>query len=302
MYMPSLRSDLAEAGNGLKFPSLRTVIFCLEDSIAEADLPLAMDNLEAALPKLQKSKVHRFIRPRNLEVLARLLSFPGIESVEGFVIPKADRSTLPGYLRLLEKREGFLVMPTLETRAVFDLGEMYRLRDYLISSPLRGRVPLLRVGSMDLLGILSLRRDLSRVIYETPVGHVIDQLITVFKPADLSLSAPGFEGLDNPEVLAEELSLDVGRGLFGKTCVHPAQVEAIHSAYKVSAEELEMAEAILDTERPAVFRLGGRMCEKAVHTNWAVTVLERARIFGSIGDSPIAYYHPSEDSAFGPRA
>ncbi|MDR0571398.1 MAG: HpcH/HpaI aldolase/citrate lyase family protein, partial [Rickettsiales bacterium] len=129
--------------------------------------------------------------------------------------------------------------------------------------------------------ILNLRRDVKNTIYESPIGHTIDQLINVFKPANLELAAPGFEGLGQDEVLTAELSLDIGRGLFAKTAIHPRQVDIIHSAYMVNSEDLEMAEAIVDPQSTAVFRLGNRMCEKAVHTSWALKVLERARIYGS---------------------
>jgi citrate lyase beta subunit len=294
MYMPSIRSDLAEVGNGLKYSNLRTVVFCLEDSISQADLTLAFDNVKKLLPRLQPSPVHRLLRPRNPAVLAALLETPFIGRIDGFVLPKADRLSIPGYLSLLEPYEDFVVMPTLETRDVFDLTEMYRLRDYLATSPLKPRIPVLRVGSMDLLGILSLRRDIDRVIYDTPVGHAIDQLITVFRPVDLALSGTSFEGLDRPDVLVDELSLDVDRGLFAKTCVHPSQIDIIHAAYKVRPEELEMAEAIVDPTRPAVFRMGGRMCEKAVHSSWAAIVLERAAIFGAYPKTP--FFQPDQDT------
>ncbi|MDR2141100.1 MAG: HpcH/HpaI aldolase/citrate lyase family protein [Deltaproteobacteria bacterium] len=302
MYAPATRPDLAEIGNGLKLPNLRSVVFCAEDSVSQADLPLAMANLKNLLPRLGQAPIHRFIRPRNLEVLAALLALPHIQRIEGFVIPKADLTTLPDYLRLLEGYDHFEIMPTLETKAVFDPSEMRRLRDYLAQSPLAPRIAALRVGSLDLLSVLSLRRELTRVIYDTPLGYAIDQLIAIFKPAQFELSAPGFEGLDQPLTLMEELSMDVNRGLFAKTCVHPSQVDLIHEAYQAQPEELEMAEAILSPETPAVFRLGGRMCEKAVHANWAATVLERARIFGARPKTPMAFYPTTLGESLKPRA
>jgi citrate lyase beta subunit len=145
---------------------------------------------------------------------------------------------------------------------------------------------------MDLLSILGLRRDLARSIYDTPIGHAIDQLVTVFKPVGLDLTAPVFEGLNQRETLASELSLDVGRGLFAKTAIHPSQINVIQDAYKVGPDELAMATAIIDPSRPAVFRLGDRMCEKAVHSNWAATVLERSRLFGARDAEPKPFRDP----------
>jgi citrate lyase beta subunit len=294
MYAPATRPDLAELGNGLKLPNLRTVVFCAEDSVSLNDLPLALQNIQLALPKLEKVPIHRFIRPRNIEVLKTLLRAPSVTKVNGFVIPKADLNTLPAYLKLLERFEGFEIMPTLETKAVFDLTAMCRLRDFLANSPLASRIAVLRIGSLDLLSVLSLRRDITRAIYDTPIGHAIDQLITIFKPAGFDLSAPGFEGLNQPRTMMEELSLDVSRGLFAKTCVHPNQVDLIHDAYKVQPEELEMAEAILSPDSPAVFRMAGRMCEKAVHANWAAVTLERARLFGAWPKSALSFYQTTE--------
>ncbi|MDR1312250.1 MAG: HpcH/HpaI aldolase/citrate lyase family protein [Deltaproteobacteria bacterium] len=281
MYMPALRSDLAEAGNGEKFPGLRTVVFCTEDSVREADLPLALGNIHGALERLEDGGIFRFVRPRNPPTLEALLSMRLIGRVTGFVLPKADLDTLPAYFSLLERHEAFKIMPILETPAVFDAAELSRLRDYLANSPLRDRISALRIGGLDLFSILRLRRDISRSIYESPVGHLIDGLITVFKPAGLELTAPGFEGLESPEALARELGLDIGRGLFSKTAVHPCQVDIINSAYRARTDELEAAAAILDPARPAVFRLQGRMCEKAVHTSWAKETVERARLFGT---------------------
>ncbi|MDR1607635.1 MAG: HpcH/HpaI aldolase/citrate lyase family protein [Deltaproteobacteria bacterium] len=297
MYAPATRPDLIALGNSLKYPNLRTVVFCTEDSVSLNDLPKAIKNLQLTFPRLVKAPIQRFVRPKNLEVLKTLLTLPGVENVNGFVLPKADLDTLPSYFKLLARHEAFELMPTLETKAVFDLVSMRRLRDYLAKSPLASRIAVLRIGSLDLMSVLSLRRDINRVIYDTPIGHAIDQLITIFKTAGFSLSAPGFEGLDQAQILMDELSLDVSRGLFAKTCVHPDQVDIIHDAYKVTPEELEMAEAILSPERPAVFRMAERMCEKAVHANWAAVTMERARLFGAWPKSALPFFQTSDEIA-----
>jgi citrate lyase beta subunit len=280
MYMPSLRTDLIEAGNGLKYKNLRTVVFCTEDSTDEKDLPLALGNIHNCLGKLADGGIFRFIRPRNPGVLQILLKMPNINKITGFVLPKADLGNLPAYFEVLGTHENFEIMPTIETKIAFDLPQLYRLRDYLAASPLMGRITALRIGALDLLNILSLRRNVSRSIYLSPIGHIIDQLITVFRPSGLELAAPGYEGLKPNKVLGDELTLDISRGLFAKTAIHPDQIDIIHQAYQVDATDLEMAEAIMDPSRPPIFKLGSRMCEKAVHVNWAVTVYQRARLFG----------------------
>jgi citrate lyase beta subunit len=280
LYMPALRADLAEVGNGRKYGNLRSLIYCTEDSILERDLPRAMAVLAETLPRLESAAVNRFIRVRNPEILSRLLEFKGIENISGFVIPKADLRTLPAYCTILEPHKHFSLMLTLETETVFDLTALCRLRDFLLQSPLRERIAALRTGAQDILSLLGLRREPGVTIYETPMGFIIDQLIAVFRPAGFALAAPVFEYFDAPGLLRRELELDISRGMYGKVALHPAQLEIIESAYKVSRRDLEAAQAVLNPERPAIFRLHDRMYEKAVHTQWAHIIEKRAELCG----------------------
>jgi citrate lyase beta subunit len=78
LYVPSLRNDLIEVGNRVKFPNLRSVIFCAEDSVSDIDLPTALNNIRTTLPCLEPCGICRFIRPKNLEVLKSLLDMPYI--------------------------------------------------------------------------------------------------------------------------------------------------------------------------------------------------------------------------------
>jgi len=281
LYMPALRSDLAEVGNGHKYKNLRSLIYCTEDSILESDLSRALDSLAKALPRLDAVPINRFIRPRRPEVLARLLDFKGLANITGFVIPKADLHTLPDYFAILEAHEGFSLMITLETEAAFDLMHMYRLRDFLAGSHFKERIAAIRIGVQDLLSLLGLRREPGNIIYETPLGVVTDQLLTIFRPAGFDVVAPAFEYLNAPDLLLREIRADISRALYGKTALHPEQLEIIASAYKVSPQDLKAAGAVLDPERPATFRLHDRIYEKAVHTNWAHTIEKRARIYGT---------------------
>jgi citrate lyase beta subunit len=280
LYMPALRPDLAEIGNGRKHAGVRSLIYCTEDSVLERDLPRALDSLAEALPRLEPSPVKRFVRPRNPGVLSRLLGFTGVENVSGFVIPKADLRTLPAYFAVLEPHQRFSLMITLETKAVFDHASLYRLRRFLVQSPLRERIAAIRIGAQDLLSLLGLRREPGATIYETPLGFIIDQILTVFRPAGFALAAPLFEYFDAPGLLRRELEADIARGLYGKAALHPAQLEIIESAYKVPLRDLEAAQAVLDPERPAVFRLHDRMYEKAVHSQWARSMEKRAELYG----------------------
>lgn len=286
LYVPATGKDLAAIANGRKFKNLRSAVFCTEDAISEQSLPEAIQNLHQSLDRFEKADLLRFIRPRNPGVLEKILDIPAIGNIDGFVLPKVTVESLTTYFRILERHEEYKVMVTLETRDVFDPSELSRMRDTLATSAYKDRILTIRIGGLDLLNILGIRRACNRTIYDTPVGYCIHQMVTTFKPVGFNLSGPACECLMNPETLRQEVELDLLNGLFGKTAVHPAQIDIIQSAYRVSEEDLEMAQAILAPTSPAVFRMHNTLCEKATHRNWAYGIIERSEVYGTRKDGP----------------
>jgi len=280
LYVPGTHNDLDAIGNGYKIPNLRSLVFCTEDSVSEKDLPSAMRNIGSSLEKLKHVDFMRFIRPRNPAVLMEFLLMKGIAAIDGFVLPKVWLDNLPLYFKLLELHRNFKVMITLETKEVFNLNQLCRLRDTLVEKQYKNRIFTIRIGGLDLLNILGIRRACDRTIYDTPISHCINQVVTTFKPYGFNLSAPAYECFKNFKTLQKETELDLLHGLVSKTAIHPSQIEIIQSAYKVSIHDLETARTLIDPESPAIFRLYDRMCEKATHLNWAQGIVERANIYG----------------------
>ena len=280
LYLPATRLDLIEVVRGERLSEVRSVIFCTEDSVRLKDLPFAIENLRAPIRALTSaSHQMRFIRVRNPEVMRKVLALPGIEKLDGFVLPKVTRSALSEYLKLL-RGTGHLIMPTLETKEVFDEREMIALRRAMDKDGVRERVLSLRIGGNDLLSIIGMRRPRGRTLYETSIGQVIARLVTTFKPSGFNLSAPVFEYLNDIETLQREVEEDLAHGLIGKTAIHPDQVPLIHACYRVHASDLEMASHILRDDAPAVFRMYDSMCEPATHRNWARNLCKSASCFG----------------------
>lgn len=281
LYVPAVRHDLFDIVSGGRHSNLRSSVVCLEDSIRTGDAPLALTNLAQLLHRLAGEPGARrppvFVRPRDASMLAHILGLEGIEAVKGFVIPKATADSLPAYLRSLASDE-HLLMPTLETREVFDPAELRRLRDQLLS--IEHRILAIRIGGNDLLQNIGTRRSHVRSVYQGPLGGTIAVLVTAFAPFGFSLSAPVFEHFDNPDLLREEVEHDIEHGLLTKTAIHPAQIDIIQAAYRVGAHELAEARAILAGDKGGVFALNGSMCEPATHARWAGTIVKRARIFG----------------------
>jgi citrate lyase beta subunit len=280
LYMPAHRRDLMDCANGEKLSMLRSMIFCTEDAVSDADVESSLRHLSLCLQGFKDSPHrYRFIRVRNPEVLTRLLALPHIEHIDGFVLPKFNTGILNAYFDQLQGTS-FKIMPTLETKEVFDAGAMIELRQALLQHPLFGQILMLRIGGNDLMSLLGIRRPRHLTLYETPIGHVISQLVTIFKPYGFSLSAPVFEYLDEMATLKKEIGLDLAHGLMGKAAIHPAQILVIEATYRVEHEDYDMALRLLDQSAPAVFKMHNAMCEVATHLHWALDIIKRQQHYG----------------------
>ncbi len=284
MYVPTTQdpSALIAIGNGEKYPQLRSLIYCTEDAVRADQLNAALHNVRHTLPHLNdKERPLRFIRVRSPYVLGKCLAMKGIHKIDGFVLPKLTATNLPNYLAHLGNKHPFLLMPTLETEETWDFRQMNKLRRMLQKDPrVRDRILCLRIGGNDLNRTLRVRRDPTRTIYDTPVGNLISRLAGEFIPHGFGLTAPVFESMAHPDVLAEDVKLDLLHGLFGKTAIHPDQIAVIEEGFKVHPGDLEEATKILDCNAPAVFRSRGRMCEPTTHAPWAQDQITRSGIYG----------------------
>ncbi len=285
LYVPTTHPDLEAIAAGNKLADVRSIIFCTEDAVKEIDLGSALANLANSLNHLQFTEGHRrFVRARNPEVLRQVLCMPGAALLDGFVLPKVTADNIDTYMDCLE-HEGsptHWVMPTLETREVFNDASVQDLLQRMDSAHWRERILTLRIGGNDLLSLLRMRRPRGRTIYETPIGQVIARLATTFIPYGFSLSAPVFEHFDDVQTLSREIEEDLNHGLLGKTAIHPTQVPLIERHYRVRQQDVEVAMHILHHDAPGVFKLHQSMCEPSTHRPWAHSVLEAARCFGSV--------------------
>ena len=281
LYVPANHKHLTQVASGERLNHVRSLIFCTEDAVAERDLSYALFNLSVALANMRsESGVQRFVRVRNVEVMARVLAMPGADRLSGFVIPKATSANFDGYFRQVRDTK-HLLMPTLETVDVFDDGEMQLFRQTLEAPGVRARILALRIGGNDLLALLGLRRPRNMTLYRTPLGPVIARLVTTFRPYGFMLTAPVFEYLDLPDLLDAEVAEDIAYGMVGKTAIHPSQVAQIERHYTVRDCDLAVAQAILDQHSAAVFSMHNAMCEVATHRAWAEHTILQSKVFGA---------------------
>jgi citrate lyase beta subunit len=281
IYIPANHKHLMAVAEGARLGHARSLIFCTEDAVADADLSWALFNLSVVLANMQpNARAERFVRVRNPEVLARVLAMPGADKLTGFVLPKCTRHNFDAYFKQV-RCTGHMLMPTLETADVFNDNEMRLFREALEAPGVRSRILALRIGGNDLLALLGLRRPRNMTIYRTPLGPVIARLVTTFRPYGFVLTAPVFEHLDLPDLLDQEVAEDMAYGMVGKTAIHPTQIALIERHYRVGANDLEAARAILDVDSPAVFQMHNSMCEVATHRAWAQRMVEQSNVFGA---------------------
>ena len=282
LYLPCTRADLPQAAEG-KAGRARSWILCLEDAVRQEDLPMALDRLREFL-EVYEPRAERmvFVRVRNPEVFAQVLEMPGSGKLDGYVWPKAEKSNAGAYAEKLGGRSQW-VMPTLETADAFDAGKMRLFAEEMERLGFSDRVLSLRVGGNDLMNLLGVRRSRVRTIYDSALSGTLGMLSSVFKPLGYNLTAPVFELMDCRELLNREVPRDLEYGYFGKTAIHPDQIPWIEEHFKADADDFEAASLILAPGAPAVFKHNGAMCEPATHRNWALLMLERARIYGVSG-------------------
>ena len=286
LYMPATRTDLAEVILHGKIPELRSMVICLEDAVSEEQLDVALFNLSELLDELkdsadqenQDSRPLVFIRPRHDKMARELIEKYDLAGIDGFVVPKFTKSTLPSWWEIILETT-LALMPTLETREVYDVQEMTELAALLETHPCRDRIVALRIGGNDLMSVISMRHPKNLTLYDGPMGYVIKMLVAVFAPRGFSLTAPVCEQIENIELLERELTQDIAHGLVGKTAIHPAHLNLIHQRLMVEKDDYEDALRIINSSQ-AVFKSQGAMCEPATHRNWAVSVLERSKYCG----------------------
>jgi citrate lyase beta subunit len=274
LYIPGDRPSLADDLARVHCTRPYNVAICLEDAVRAEDRPQARLRVAEALAGACEFPRHILIRPDSSESLRLLLEVAPMDRVAGFILPKASSKLLEEWLRLTGDK---MIMPILETSVVLDLAGRTGIADLCASQ--RVRIPCARIGANDLLKLLGgLRRPRGQTIYDTPLARVIDDLIATFAPRGVPLSGPVFDQFSDIDTLSREARADADRGLFGKSAIHPCQLEVIWDAMLPSEHELEQARALMSSGAPAVFAMHGMMLESACHRPWAAQVLEIERL------------------------
>ena len=311
LYAPADHEGIIDAIYYNRIPYLKSVAFCLEDTIQDAYLVQAenkliehMTLLYDAMKKgvLQQKKLPLiFIRIRTpkqmIDIFRRLKKCQKI--LTGFILPKFDSKNKEEYKEavfLINKESEAIkyVMPTLETHSILKKetrqSELYGIKKTL--DDMKKYVLNVRVGGNDFCNIYGLRRNQNQSIYDILVMQdVLSDISSVFLE-DYVVSGVVWEYFagetDKTEQwkigLQKELEKDKLNGFIGKTAIHPSQLSVIHKAYAVDSGDYEDAKAILNwqqtTRAVAKSVKYARMNESKVHQKWAERIMALYYIYG----------------------
>jgi citrate lyase beta subunit len=302
LYVPALRNGLAQLVAQRASDGVRSVILCLEDSIAdgcdeeaEASLMQALCELEA----LGRPMPHVFVRPRSHSQLVRILERAPAGSCRGVVIPKFTLERGSEWLSAIQDYAllaggSFWAMPILETR---DLVAPSRRSSWLrdcadLLDERQDVVCGVRVGTSDISGHLGLRRDDRTTVYGlAPIAAVLSDAIAELygHPGVPALFGGVWEyipdvgrGLSSMGAFSREVQMDIAHGFKGKSIIHPSQAAVVMACLAVSFADWVDASAVLQGDGASRSSVAPRMNEAKPHRLWATETLLRARHWGVV--------------------
>ncbi|MEO3751037.1 HpcH/HpaI aldolase/citrate lyase family protein [Streptomyces sp. B6B3] len=227
LYSPATRPSLAADVRKQAAAGVVSMVLCLEDSIGDAEVPDAEQNLLRQLHQLHTDEHARradagadagaalpllFVRVREpvqiTGIAARL--GPALRLLAGFVLPKFTAASGPAFLEALTDAEvlcgrRLLAMPVLESPELLHLesrAEALRGAAQVIDK-YRERIPAIRLGVTDFCSAYGLRRTPDMTAYDVQlVASVVGDVVNVFGRADgrgYTVTGPVWEYFRTPE-------------------------------------------------------------------------------------------------------
>ncbi|MFC9067245.1 HpcH/HpaI aldolase/citrate lyase family protein [Streptomyces harbinensis] len=211
LYSPATRPRLAADIRKQQAAGVVSMVLCLEDSISDAEVPGAEENLVRQFARLEREGADDrlpllFIRVRTPEQITDLTSRLGtaVRLLAGFVLPKFTADAGPAFLEALTGAEvmsgrRLLAMPILESPELLHLeSRAERLAAAArVLDKYRERIPAVRLGVTDFCSAYGLRRTPDMTAYDVHlVASVIADVVNVFGRADgtgFTVSGPVWE-------------------------------------------------------------------------------------------------------------
>jgi citrate lyase beta subunit len=198
LYSPATRPGLAADIRKRAASGVVSMVLCLEDSISDAEVPGAEENLLRQLAQLDSDGDSElpllFIRVRVPEQITGLTGRlgPALRLLAGYVLPKFTAASGPAFLEALTDAEvmcgrRLLTMPVLESPELLHLetrAEALAATAAVLDKH-RDRIPAVRLGVTDFCSTYGLRRPPDLTAYDVQiVASAIGDVVNVFGRAD----------------------------------------------------------------------------------------------------------------------
>jgi len=279
LFIPATHKDLLEVIEAKKYKNLRSVVIDSEDGIDSKKLDIAIKSIKNTLIKFTHSSCLVFIRPRDVNMLKKLLTFEGIDKIDGFVLPKFSLSNAYSYLKITGTN--YAIMPSIEGEELFDVEKLSELKDILLHY--KDQIITIRFGLEDMLRQLSMRRKCEHSIFDMSVtSSVLGNFIAIFKSAGFNISAGVYPCFKDSKGFENDVLRDLQEGLFTKTIIHPNQIEIIEEQYKVTWEEFNEACEIYGNS-DSIFNQNDKMAERDTMSPYSLEIIKRAEVYGIKG-------------------
>lgn len=277
LFIPAIHKDLEAVVCNNKYPELKSVLVDTEDGINDENLDTAFKAIDKLLNIYEKKKLAVFIRPRDIEVLEKILNIKNIEKIDGFILPKFSLSNAQNYFDLLQDND-FLIMPSIEGKELFNQNSLYELREILLKNT--ENILLLRFGLEDILRQLTIKRISQESIFDLSVlSYILGNFIATFKSVGFAISGGVYPNFTDDDGFIKDVKRDLREGLFSKTIIHPRQIELSNELYRVSKDELREALEISQSDE-AVFNQNGKMAEVVTMRPYSYEIILRAEVYG----------------------
>ncbi|WP_419960777.1 HpcH/HpaI aldolase/citrate lyase family protein [Psychrobacillus sp. BM2] len=319
LYLPGSMPNFSYKLSNNNLKNLTSAIICLEDAVSDSELSAAEQNVVNELKLIEQNDLNGlidtneipllFIRIRTVQHLEKMSTLLGsaISYITGIVLPKCTSHNVKSFFLCLQNLNlqhsiHLYALPILETKEIIytETREQELSNLYTVFKQFEDLILTIRVGATDFTSLFSQRRPGNRTIYDLLlITNCLTDILNKFnrKEDNFVISGPVYEYFESQDsfrlftdtnsiesILWNEVQLDVLNGFYGKTCIHPSQIDIVNSAYIVSKELFEDACLIVENNAATngVLRSSARnkMNEVKPHYSWAMKIIAQAEIYG----------------------
>ena len=277
LFVPADHKNLPKILLAQRYTQLQSVVIDFEDGLEESSLEGSFQHLKSLLATITHATPFVFLRPRNSEMLKKMLQLPNIEKCDGFVLPKFSLENALSYTQPLCDTP-FMWMPSIEGEELFEPQKLQHLKNILL--PYKKQIVCIRFGLEDMLKRLSMKRSCQKSVFDYAVTQsVLGNFLAVFKSEGFMVSGGVFPCFLDDDGFVCDVQRDLDEGLFGKTIIHPRQISLANELYKVDEKSYQEALEMVQSTRK-VFNQNGSMAESITMRPYAKTILRRYEVYG----------------------